>query len=124
LVATELSAGDDVPPDFWDRLRTRAGIATGPRAVIEAVQTGRVGPDGHGYLVLGPDQREACGRCLACRTLSADPTGPCPKCQASCAPGNLWEELLLLALRHRLAVRFMMDPQRLRPYGGLVAALK
>jgi hypothetical protein len=123
--AADLYAQEDVgvAPDFWDRLREGRAIAMGPRAVLDALQGGRLGPDGSGYLVLGPDRRETVGRCLACRSLSLDSLGQCPKCLAPCAPGSLWEELLLTALRHRISARFVKDPRRLAPYGGVVAAL-
>lgn len=114
----------EVAPGFWDLLRVGGkAVVTGPRAVIDAVQGGRIGPDGYGYLVFGPDPREAVGRCVACRSLSAEVLGPCPKCQAPCAPGNLWEELLLTALQHRISARFVKDPQKLALYNGAVAVL-
>ena len=108
----------------WNRLGEKKSIAAGGKAVIDAIQTGRVGPDGHGCLVFGPDPRETVGRCVACRTLTVEVLGPCPKCQAPCAPGNLWEELLLSALKNRIAVHFVRDAARLAPYEGVVAMLK
>lgn len=114
----------EVAPEFWNRLNEKKSIATGAQAVIDAIQTGRVGSDGHGYLVFGPDPRETVGRCVACRTLTPEVLGPCPKCQAPCAPGNLWEELLLSALKNRIAVHFVRDATKLAPYEGVVAMLK
>jgi hypothetical protein len=124
-LVTALYAEEEVGvgPGFWDRVREGKAVATGPKAVLDAVQGGRVGPDGYGYLVFGPDPREAVGRCTVCRWLSDEVPGVCPRCQAPCAPGNLWEELLLTALRHRIAARFVKDPQQLAPFGGLVAVL-
>jgi hypothetical protein len=120
-----LSAADEagVAPDFWDRLREGKAVATGPQAVLDAVQGGRVGPDGYGYLVFGPDPRETVGRCSVCRWLTLDGPGPCPRCQAPCVPGNLWEELLLTALQHRIVAHFVKDPRMLAPYNGVAAAL-
>jgi hypothetical protein len=122
-LAAELYAGEQIPSEFWDRLREGKAVATGPRAVIDAIQNGRIAPGGHGYLVFGPDPRETAGRCVACRSLSTEVLGPCPKCGAPCAPGNLWEELLLTALQHRIAAHFIQDPRRLAPQGGVVAML-
>lgn len=123
-IAADLSAGwdDGVPPECWDLLR-EGKAATGARAVAEALQGGRLGADGHGYLVFGPDPREAAGRCVACRTVTTDPLGPCPRCQAPCVPGNLWEELLLTALRHGVAMYLVGDGRKLDPYGGVAAIL-
>jgi hypothetical protein len=41
--------------DFKRRLREGYAVAAGPGEVIEALEKGRVGPRGHGYLVFGPD---------------------------------------------------------------------
>jgi hypothetical protein len=112
----------EVAPEFWSLLRERK-VVTGAAPVLAALQSGRFGAHGHGYVVLGPDPREAAGRCIACRTLTPDPVGQCPRCQAPCAPGNLWEELLLTALRHGITARFVSDPRKLEPYGVVVAVL-
>ena len=112
----------EVVPGFWDLLEG-GKVVSGPRAVLTAIQSGQFGTSGYGYIVLGPDPREAVGRCIACRTLSPDPLAPCPRCQAPCAPGNLWEELLLTALQHGIIARFVADPQKLKAHGQAVAVL-
>ncbi|MBN9121495.1 MAG: hypothetical protein J0I06_20490 [Planctomycetes bacterium] len=112
----------EVAPEFWDLLRQGKAV-TGKEAVLSALQSGRIGAAGHGYLVLGPDSREVVGRCAACRTLSAEPFGACPRCQTPSVPGNLWEEVLLTALQHGITIRFVSDPRKLDPYGGAVAVL-
>jgi len=124
-IAADLFAEEEaeVVPGFWDRVREGTTVAIGSRSVIEILQSGRLGADGHGYLVFGPDPREVVGRCPACRSLAPESTGTCPKCQAWCLPGNLWEELLLTALQHRIAAHFVADPRKLAPYGGVVAVL-
>ena len=108
---------------LWDRLATGRAVATGPAAVLEALEGGRLAPGGYGYLVLGPDPRETVGRCTRCHALAADAPPTCPRCQAPCRRGNLWEEVLLMALRHGIAVHFVDDPTKLAPYEGIVAAL-
>jgi peptide subunit release factor 1 (eRF1) len=107
---------------LWDRLAEQRAVATGPIEVLAALQSGRIGPDGHGFLVLGPDPRETVGRCTQCRALAPDAPPTCPRCQAECVVGNLWEEVLLMALRHRIAVHFVAEPDRLAAFGGMVAA--
>jgi hypothetical protein len=113
----------EVAEGFWDLLAERRSLASGPQAVLDAVQGGLVGPQGFGYLVLGPDPREAIGRCRVCRCLSFEIPGACPKCGAPTSEGNLWEELLLTALRHGISARFVADPLKLAAYGGVVAVL-
>jgi peptide subunit release factor 1 (eRF1) len=106
-----------------DRLHQGYGIAAGPGEVVEALQNGRVGARGYGYLVLGPDPRETVARCIACRFLSAEMPASCPRCQSPCVDANLWEELLLLTLRHDIAVHFVKPDAELQGRGGVFAVL-
>jgi protein required for attachment to host cells len=108
---------------LWDRLATGRAVAIGPAAALDALQGGQLQPGGHGYLVLGPDPRETVGRCTRCHALVIDAPPACPRCQRACRLASLWEEVLLMALRHGVAVRFVDDPEKLAPYGGIVAAL-
>ncbi|HVK11428.1 MAG TPA: hypothetical protein VM597_21845 [Gemmataceae bacterium] len=121
----EALAGDEAREleGLWPRLTTGRGVAAGPAAVLDALQGGRLQPAGHGYLALGPDPGEAVGRCTRCHALAADAPRTCPRCQAPCRVGNLWEEAMLMAFRHGIAVHSVDAPGRLAPYGGIVAAL-
>lgn len=112
-----------VAEGFWDLLTQRRSVVTGPRAVLDAVMSGRVGREGFGYLVLGPDPREVVGRCKVCRCLSAEVPSACPRCGGACVEGNMWEELLLTALRHGTSARLVADREKLAPHGGAVAVL-
>lgn len=106
-----------------ERLREKHGVAAGPRAVLEAVRTGRVGAQGFGYLVLGPDPREQIARCPTCRNLYFDMPATCPGCRTSCEDASLWEELLLLALRHNIAVHCLKANEVITRCGGVAAVL-
>jgi hypothetical protein len=110
--------------DLKQRLWECYGVAVGPTDVIDAIEKGRVGPGGPGYLVFGPDPREVVARCTACRSLWVEVPTTCPRCQAPCVEASLWEELLLLALRHHLATHFVGggDPELAR-CGGVAAVL-
>jgi hypothetical protein len=108
---------------LWDRLATGRAMAIGPAAVLDALQGGQLKAGGYGYLVLGPDPKETVGRCTRCHTLVADVPPTCPRCMVPCQRGNLWEEVLLMALRHGITVHFVDDAEKLAPYGGIVAAL-
>jgi hypothetical protein len=105
------------------RMMERYAIAAGPRAVLEALQTGRVGPRGQGYLVLGPDPREVVARCTMCRFLSVDMADTCPRCHAPCADASLWEEILLLALRHQIIVHCLEGNELVAEHGGVIAVV-
>jgi peptide subunit release factor 1 (eRF1) len=104
-------------------LRNGGGVVTGARAVVEALQGGRIGTHGHGYLVVGSDPREAVARCTACRSLSVGMPTRCPRCQSPCVDASLWEEILLFALRHEVAVHCVKADTLLRPHGGIAAVL-
>jgi len=106
-----------------ERLIQGHAIAAGPRAVVDALQSGQVGPRGYGYLVLGPDPREAVARCTVCRSLFVQMPSRCPRCQAPCVDANLFEEVLLLALRHDIAVHCVKSNESLARCGNIAAAL-
>lgn len=108
---------------IWDRLAANRAVVTGASAVLDAIQSGKIQPGGHGYLLLGPDSRETVGRCARCHTLAVDTPNTCTRCQGECAVASLWEEALLMALRHGIQAYFVDDVKKLAPYGGLVAAL-
>jgi hypothetical protein len=107
-----------------DRLRQGYAIAAGPEEVVDALQNGQVGPRGFGYLVLGPDPRDAVTRCTACRFLSVEMPERCLRCRAPCVEANLWEEILLLALRHQIDAHFVGVDAVLARYGGVVGVLR
>ncbi|HKI35925.1 MAG TPA: hypothetical protein VKA46_28980 [Gemmataceae bacterium] len=109
--------------EFERRLREGYAVASGAGEVIEAVEKGRIGPRGHGYLVFGPDPREVVARCTACRSLWVEVPAACPRCQAPCVEASLWEELLLLALRHDFAAHFVRGDAELACRGGVAAML-
>jgi protein required for attachment to host cells len=106
-----------------ERLGQGRAIAAGPREVVAALQSGQIGPHGHGSLVLGPDPRESVRRCTTCRALYVDMPATCPRCQAPCVDGNLWEEVLLLALRHDVTAHCVKRNEALSRYGGMAALL-
>jgi hypothetical protein len=106
-----------------EHLQQDHAVAAGAGAVVDALQSWRVGARGHGYLLLGPDRREAVSRCTACRFLSAEMPTACPRCQAPCVEASLWEEILLFALRHDSAVYCIEAEEPLARYDGLAAVI-
>jgi len=105
------------------RFREGDGVTAGAGKVIEAIEKGQVGPRGHGYLVFGPDPREVVARCTGCRCLLVEVPAACPRCQSPCVEANLWEEMLLLALRHGLVVHVVGEDAELAHRGGVAAVL-
>jgi hypothetical protein len=104
-------------------IREGRAVAVSPPEVVDAIQSGRVGPRSHGYLVIGHDPRETVARCTACRTLFTEMPSICPRCQAPCESASLWEEVLLMALRHDIVVHCVKADGPLRPFGSMAAAL-
>lgn len=98
-------------------------VAVSPRAVLSALQNGQIGRRGHGCLILGPDPREAVSRCTVCKALFVDMPTTCPRCQAACTDANLWEEMMLMALRHDVAVHCVKKREVLQHCGGAAAIL-
>ena len=112
---------------FRSRRRTEKdhyAVAVGAAAVVEALQAGRLSPRAEGgELLLTGDPGEAVGRCSACRRLSMEAPAACPRCGAPMEEANLWEELLVVCLRHRLPVVFVGPAKELLRYGGVAAFL-
>jgi hypothetical protein len=108
---------------FEQRRGKGRGVRFGLEKAVAALQDGQIGPRGHGWLILGPDPREAVARCTVCRSLFLDMPRACPRCHAACVDASLWEEVLLLALRRDIAVHCVKDNRLLARHGGIAAIL-
>jgi hypothetical protein len=80
------------------RQQEKSGFALGAKDVLAAIDGGKLTPKD--YLLLGADPRETVQKCSSCRYLTLDDHDICPRCGSACKSANLWEELLLRALRH------------------------
>jgi hypothetical protein len=123
LVDVAERADARVIDEIEQRRRQGYAIATGPRGVVDALQSGRLRPGGFGYIALGPDPRETIARCTACRSLFVEMPASCPRCQAPCADASLWEEILIMALKHGITVHCLEANDELRACGGIAAVL-
>jgi peptide subunit release factor 1 (eRF1) len=99
------------------RRESGLGFATGTRDVLAALDQGRL--EHRGYLLMGPDPRGDCLRCTSCRNLCLDQVTACPRCQSPCVRANVWEELMLRALRHNWQVVCYSSSASLRPVGEM-----
>lgn len=93
-------------------------VAAGPQEVIDALRDGQAAA-----LVMGPDLGISASRCTNCRALFATPHATCPYCQATCQKGNLWQEILALALGHGIRVYRVKPSALLTTHGGIGALL-
>jgi peptide subunit release factor 1 (eRF1) len=100
------------------RLKEGYAVATGPREVIETLNNGRVRE-----LIFGPDPGEVASRCTGCRSLFVTVEESCPYCKAPCGRANLWQEILSMAVRHRIRISFVTSESRRGVPGGIAALL-
>jgi len=99
------------------RQSSKAGFAAGAADVLTAMDSGKIRQKG--CLLIGPDSREVVLRCSSCRHLTIDDIQKCPHCGSGCKSCNLWEELLLRALRHDWKVTCIERPETLADEGGV-----
>lgn len=109
--------------EVHERIHQGFAVARGPVEVVDALQTGRVAPQGHGRVILGPDTREAVARCRECRLLSCAMPSFCPRCGAPCVQASLWEEILFFCHRHKISVQIVEPDSLLERQEGVVALL-
>lgn len=102
------------------RLREHDGAAAGAQEVIDALRTGQIEPTG--CVVLGPDTGQRAARCRHCGSVFAIDRDRCSSCGWDCDGVNLWQEILLFALRHDL-VAYCVDADALAGCGGVAAIL-
>jgi hypothetical protein len=98
-------------------------VANGPTEVLDALQQGRA------VQVLFGARRDIPGaRCTDCYYRFGAPVAVCPYCQGRCQSVNAVQDMLRLALRHRVDVHFFRthepgkDP--LEPAGGVAAMVR
>lgn len=119
LIGAEQAAGERcVLDELARRLGEGCAVAAGPQEVIDALRDGQVAE-----LILGPDPGAAASRCCGCRALFAEERTDCPYCHARCSKGNLWQEVLDLALSHGIPVDLVRDTSELARHGGIAALL-
>lgn len=105
--------------DIARRLMEDYHIATGPQAVIDAIDNDQIGYSG--CVVMESDAGEVASRCTSCRRVFARPVDQCPACHATCEKTNLWQAIALLAARKHLTVHFVETGHGLEKHGGAVA---
>jgi hypothetical protein len=96
-------------------------IASGPQAVIDAIENDQVGYSG--CAVMESDSGRVASRCTSCRKLIAQQVAECPVCHAECEKTNLWQAIALLAARKHVLVHFVEPAHGLEKHAGAVALL-
>ncbi len=119
VIETARASGDKrVLDELSRRLHEACAVAAGPQEVIEALRNGQVSE-----LILGPDPGAIASRCTNCDSLFAFERDTCPFCSAPCRRGNLWQQILDLALGHGVWVNLVRGSPELERHSGVAALL-
>jgi hypothetical protein len=97
-------------------------VAGGPTDVLDALQQGRAE-----RIFVGPRLDISGARCSGCRYRLGAPVGLCPYCGAKTRPVNAVQDIMKLAMRHRVPVQLIHHAGEkdapLTPYGDVAALL-
>jgi peptide subunit release factor 1 (eRF1) len=107
--------------DIKRRLMEDHHIATGPQAVIDAIENDQIGYSG--CVVMESDRGEIASRCSGCHRLFAQAVDECPSCHTGCEKTNLWQAIALFAARKHVMVHFVESGHGLDKRAGVVALL-
>lgn len=107
--------GQSLLEELKRRQTLKVGCAVGPTDVLAALDAGKLTPKSS--LLMGPDPKEDAFLCASCRHLSLDEMKQCPRCGSVCQSCNLWEEILLRALRHQWNVITLDAPEHVTKSG-------
>jgi hypothetical protein len=105
--------------DIKRRLLEDHQIATGPQAVIDAIENDQIGHSG--CIVMESDRGAVGSRCTSCRTRLAQAVSECPSCHARCEKASLWQAIALSASNKHVTVHFVNPGRGVDKYGGVVA---
>lgn len=109
--------------ELRDRWQQKHLVANGTTDVLDALQQGRA------TQILMGRRRDLSGAiCRDCHYRLGAATGVCPYCQGMCRPVNAAQEILRMAMRHRVPVRiFKGNGNKIDPFaavGGVSAFLR
>jgi protein required for attachment to host cells/predicted Zn-ribbon and HTH transcriptional regulator len=108
--------------ELGERWKQKYLVANGPTEVLDALQQGRAN------LVVAGSRRDLDGaRCPGCGYRFGAPIEFCVYCQSRCHKVSAMQEILRMALRHRVAVHLFRkgpDPDPLAKVGGVAALLR
>jgi peptide subunit release factor 1 (eRF1) len=107
--------------DIKRRLLEDHHIATGPQAVIDAIENDQVGYSG--CVVMESDPGKVASRCSGCHKPFAQTVGECPSCHVACEKTSLWQAIALFAARKHVVVHFVEPGHGLDKHAGVVALL-
>ena len=108
--------------ELRERWKRQHRVAGGPTDVLDALQQGRAE-----RVFVGPRFDLAGARCGGCRYHLGAPVGICPYCGAKARPVNAVQDIMKLAMRHRVPVQLIHHAGEkdapLAPMGHVAALL-
>jgi protein required for attachment to host cells len=108
--------------DVRNRWKEKHRVAAGPTEVLGALQQGRAE-----RVALGNRRDLPGARCAECDYRFGAPVGTCPYCGVATRPINAVQDIMKMAMRHRVPVHVVRRPadkdDALAPYNGVVALL-
>ena len=104
--------------DLSRRLEEGYAVTAGPLEVLDSLRNGQAA-----YVVLGPDSGLVASKCTRCQWVFAQVQPSCSFCQAPCKSTNLWQQIVMMATRHKVAVHFVKPDSLLTSRGGAAAVL-
>ncbi|MGC8644424.1 MAG: host attachment protein [Isosphaeraceae bacterium] len=110
----------EILPELHERWRRNHLVADGPSDVLDALQQGRAG-----QVVFGTRRDLVGARCSECGYRFGEPVANCVYCQAACKRINTVQEILRMAVRHRVPVHLFRQGLKNDPLapGGVAAFL-
>ena len=110
----------EILSDLHERWRRNHLVGDGPSEVLDALQQGRAGE-----IIFGTRRDMVGARCGECGYRFGEPVARCPYCQGSCKRVNAVQEILRMAIRHRVPVHFFREGLKDDPLspGGVAALL-
>ena len=95
-------------------------VANGACDVLDALQQGRAT-----QILLSDHQDLPGARCVDCNYRFGAPVGTCPYCHGRCRPVSAAQDILVMAMRHRVPVHLFQRPPKDDPLAGVgrVAAM-
>jgi len=112
-----------VVAELQDRIKQNHLVACGPTEVLDALQQGRATD-----VLFGRGNDLPGARCRECGYRLGAAAGVCPYCQGACRTVNAAQEILRMAMRHRVPVHLFPRTNRkddpLGPAGGVAAFVR
>jgi len=114
--------GKTIVAELQQRWKEKHVVANGPTEVLDSLQQGRATE-----VICGWRREMPGATCRDCGYRFGAPVATCLYCNGACRSVNALQEILTMALRHRVSVHFLRrgtDREPLQPAGGVAAFVR